>query len=41
VAEQRSALSRKGKAFARRHSWEKVVEIYREELSRITKEPQA
>jgi glycosyltransferase involved in cell wall biosynthesis len=38
VGEQRSVLSRKGKAFARRHTWEKVVDAYREELARIMEE---
>ncbi len=38
VLRERATLSRKGKTFARRHTWEKVVGIYREELARIMKE---
>ncbi|MGA9523653.1 MAG: glycosyltransferase, partial [Myxococcaceae bacterium] len=38
VLRDRAALSRKGKTFARRHTWEKVVGIYREELAKIMKE---
>lgn len=35
----RSTLGKKGRAFAKRHSWDTVVGIYREELARImTKE---
>ena len=40
VLAHRAVLSRKGKTFARRHTWEKVVGIYREELARIMKESQ-
>ncbi len=38
VLAHRAVLSRKGKTFARRHTWENVVGIYREELARIMKE---
>ncbi|MBX5484240.1 MAG: glycosyltransferase [Myxococcaceae bacterium] len=38
VTLRREELSRKGRAFAKKHSWEAVVRCYREELDRIIKE---
>ena len=35
VAQRRAELGRKGKAFARRHTWEKVVGTSRAELERV------
>lgn len=36
--EHRARFARAGRAFAKKHSWENVVSIYRDELARIMKE---
>jgi len=35
VGEQREALGKKGRAFAQKHTWPRVVATYREQLARI------
>ncbi len=38
VGEQRSAMSRRARAYAAKYTWPKVVDAYREEMERIVRE---